>query len=92
MVDGTSTTILILEANYAVEWSKPDELEWLANAPRPSAIPSNGGPTPLSPSFWVIMADGLLNKVKRTAPDISLWRLFIRNDGMAIANDWEHLP
>jgi hypothetical protein len=60
--DGTSNTILAVEAGDAVPWTKPDELPYDPNKP----LPRLGGHSPAG--FTVVTADGAVRTLR---PDIS---------------------
>lgn len=84
--DGTSNTILVVDAGESIEWTKPEDLDWSPGRPRPSL----GGAYPSVPYFLALMADGPMREVRRTVPDQTLRYLIDRQDGMIIPNDWEH--
>ena len=43
-LDGTSNTILVLETDQSVPWTKPEDLEWAPDGPLPRlASPHEGG-------------------------------------------------
>lgn len=74
--DGTSNTILIVEANQAVPWTKPEDLPYNPNGPLP----------PLGAAFaWgfnTAFADGSVHFIPKDTPEQTLRPLITRNDGM----------
>lgn len=81
--DGTSNTILVVEAAHLVSWTKPDDLPF-----------DRKGSLPLlerffSPSFQVAMADGSVRKIKRERLNERTFRAAItRNGGEKLGEDW----
>jgi hypothetical protein len=75
IVDGTSNTLLIVEAGNAVPWTKPEDLHFAADEP----LPELGG---LSPDiFNAAFADGSVHAIsKKMNPDQLRWAIQ-RNDG-----------
>jgi prepilin-type processing-associated H-X9-DG protein len=60
ITDGTSNTILILETDAAVPWTKPEELEWIKGGPLPRlASPHDGG-------AHALFADGTTRFLKQS--------------------------
>jgi hypothetical protein len=72
--DGTSNTILVVEAGEAVPWTKPDELPYDAKQP----LPKLGGQFPAG--FYAVFADGSVRFLKKTVPESAL-RALITHDG-----------
>ncbi len=83
--DGLSNTLLVVEAGDAVEWTKPDDLDWPPGRPRPEL----GGIAPKLPFLNILMGDGSVRKLRRDVPDQTLRWLIDRQDGNVIPNDWE---
>jgi prepilin-type processing-associated H-X9-DG protein len=67
MTDGTSNTVLVLETDVLVPWTKPDDLRWEQDGPLPKlASPHAGGAN-------ILFADGMAKFVKATiTPEIFL--------------------
>src|SRR5262245_8371424 len=65
IVDGTSNTILVIEAGEAVEWTKPDDIDWSPGRPRPAL----GYSADSWQFFTVLMADGRPRQVQKQVPD-----------------------
>jgi prepilin-type processing-associated H-X9-DG protein len=65
ILDGTSNTILVVETNALVPWTKPDDLRWERDGPLPRlASPHAGGAN-------VVFADGSARFLKATtAPNL----------------------
>jgi hypothetical protein len=83
--DGTSITILIVDAGEAVEWTKPDDIDFSPNKPRPTF----GGAYPTLPFALVLMADGTVHQMRKDVPDDTLRKLIDRADGAVIPAGWE---
>jgi RNA polymerase sigma factor (sigma-70 family) len=81
--DGTSNTILIVEAGEAVPWTKPVDL---AYEPK-KALPKLGGM--FKDGFHVTLADGGARFVKRSISEKTLRNAITRNDGQRLGKDWE---
>ena len=81
--DGTSNTILVVEAGEAVPWTKPVDLPFAADKP----LPKLGGVRPTAPVFFVVFADGSVRALPRTIPEKTLRALITPNGGEVI--DWE---
>jgi hypothetical protein len=86
IVDGTSNTIMVVEAGDGVEWTKPDDFEWGPGRPRPAL----GGISPKLPYLNVLMVDGTVHKLRRDVSDQTLLWLIDRQDGNVIFENWEH--
>jgi Protein of unknown function (DUF1559) len=84
--DGTAITIMVVEAGEAVEWTKPDDIDWPAGKPRPAL----GGVNSRRPYFLALMADGKVKRIHRDVPDHALRLLIDRRDGTPIPAGWEH--
>jgi hypothetical protein len=80
--DGTSNTILIVEAADGVPWSKPEELL----VPRGPIVPMLGNPQ--REMFIVAMADGSVRGVKKTVSEQTLRSAINPADGMVLGPDW----
>src|SRR5262249_12672308 len=73
--DGTSNTILIVEAGSAVPWTKPEDLHFAADEP----IPQLGG---LFPGlFHAAFADGSVQALSKKGDAEMLARAIMRDDG-----------
>jgi hypothetical protein len=81
--DGTSNTILLVEADdaHAVEWTRPEDLK--VDRARPDA-----GLARVFGSFLVALADGSVRQVKATVSKETLWAAFTRNGGESLGPDW----
>ncbi len=84
--DGMSSTILIVEAEDAVPWTKPDELLYSADKPLPKlGVPGRDG-------FYAVFGDGTVRLLmtrflKEEFKEEMLRRLILRNDGMPVELD-----
>jgi hypothetical protein len=83
--DGTSNTILVIDSGEAVEWTKPDDIDFGPGKPTPAL----GGAYPNVPYVMILMCDGTVRKLLRTAPDSTLHLLADRNDNKVIPPGWE---
>lgn len=80
--DGTSNTILIVEATEAVPWTQPAELTFDRNCP--SSM--QGWRNPLS--FLAALADGSVRGIDRTVSETTLRAAITRNGGETLGKDW----
>jgi hypothetical protein len=76
--DGTSNTIMVVEAGKPVIWTKPDDLPFHPD----KALPKLGGLFP--DGFHAALCDGSVRFIRRTVPPATLRLLIIRNDGNVI--------
>jgi hypothetical protein len=79
--DGTSNTILIVEAAEPVTWTKPDDVVWY------------GGPLPKfgdvsKPTFLVVLGDGSVRAIRRTINETTLRNAITPMDGNPLGLDW----
>ena len=78
--DGTSNTILVLETDTFVPWTKPDDLQWAKESPLPRIqSPHPGGCT-------VLFADAVVRFLKPTISPQILIALFTMNGGEVTAS------
>jgi hypothetical protein len=80
--DGTSNTILIVEAAEAVLWTKPDELVYDPKKP----LPKLGGQFP--GHFAVVMADTSVRLVRNMVSKETLQNAINPADGNPLGPDW----
>jgi hypothetical protein len=80
--DGTSNTILIVEAAEAVPWTKPDVL--IHDAKKP--LPKLGAQFP--EGFLVCMCDGSARIVRKTVTEKTLRYAIDPADGYPLGTDW----
>jgi hypothetical protein len=76
MKDGTSNTIVALEAGDPVEWTRPDDLDASPGKP----FPRLGGARPKSDVVLVLFADGAVKAVKKDTAE-SVWRAAVTYAG-----------
>ncbi len=76
--DGTSNTIMLVEAANPVEWTRPDDLVYDPNGP----LPPLGGTRPggFNVAFW----DGSVRFIPRQTPEPVLRGLITANGGEAV--------
>ncbi|MFL5342846.1 MAG: DUF1559 domain-containing protein [Gemmataceae bacterium] len=80
--DGLANTVMVVEAADPVPWTKPDELPYQPGGP----LPPLGLPT--RDSVLVLMADGSVRYVKKTASAASWHAAISRAGGDAPGPDW----
>jgi len=82
--DGTSNTILLVEADdaHAVEWTKPEDLKIDPQNPSTGLGRQSG-------EFVFALADGSVHFVKPTISKTTLWAAFTANGGEVLGADWE---
>lgn len=81
ITDGTSNTILIIEAAEAVPWTKPADLAYDPKKP----LPKLGGIT--KNGFEAAYADGSVHFLKQTIKEATLRALITSNGGETINDD-----
>jgi hypothetical protein len=80
--DGTSNTILIVEAGEPVPWTKPQELEFEPDGPLPDlrSLFNNG--------IRVGMGDGSMRWIGKDVSEKTLRAAITRNGGETLGPDW----
>lgn len=79
--DGTSNTLMIVEAPDPVDWTKPEDVRYDPKGPPPRlGLPGAGG-------FNAALADGSVRFVSGAVPPQTLHYLIQIADGMVIPND-----
>src|SRR5262249_6556434 len=81
--DGTSNTILIVEAEKAVPWTKPADIPYDPKKP----LPKLGGM--FKDGFHVTLADGSARFVKRGVSDTTMRAAITRDGGEVLGSDWD---
>jgi hypothetical protein len=79
--DGTSQTILLIEAGEPVPWTKPEDLAYDPDQPLPEL------PSLFKTGFRVAMADASRQFLTKDIPEKTLRKAIVRNDGPEHA-DW----
>ncbi|HEY8504708.1 MAG TPA: DUF1559 domain-containing protein [Gemmataceae bacterium] len=82
ITDGLSNTILVAEADEAVPWTKPDELEYDPEKPLPKLLFDEGG------RVLLLLCDGSVHRVSKEIPEQTWRRLIERADGQPIREDF----
>jgi hypothetical protein len=82
--DGTSNTLLVVEAGEAVPWTKPDDVVYDAK----KAVPKLGGV--FADGFHAAVADGSVWFFKKSLDPAALRALISPNGGEVF--DWDKLP
>lgn len=83
ITDGTSNTVLVVEAHEGVPWTKPDELPYDEKKP----LAKLGGHS--KGGFAVVMADGSVRDFRQDFDEAMLRRVITRADGLVV--DFEKL-
>ena len=98
--DGTSNTLLVVEAGQAVPWSKPEDVVYDPNQPLPplgAILPRGrlgvsdlfGFSSPQMKIMAVLLADGIDRRIDmKQISDETLRRAIVRNDGKEMGPDW----
>jgi hypothetical protein len=84
--DGTSNTLLVVEAAESVPWTKPDELPFNEKGP----LPKLGGTYP--DRFFALFADGSARTIPLKVPDEVLRALITPRGGEVVPDLWEEEP
>jgi hypothetical protein len=82
--DGLGNTIFIVDAGEAVEWTKPEDLDWMPGRNRPAL----GGTAPELPFCVVLMIEGSVRQLDKNVNDTTLRHLIDRRDGNVIQPGW----
>jgi Protein of unknown function (DUF1559) len=72
-LDGTSNTLLVVEAGEPVPWTQPEGLPYAADRPLPEL------PTLFRDGFRAAFADGSVRFIRRDTPEAALRALVTRN-------------
>ena len=83
ITDGTSNTLMIVEAAESVPWTKPDDLPYDAKKP----LPKLGGSEP--DRFWALFADGSVRSLRTKMREETL-RALITRAGAELP-DWDEI-
>jgi hypothetical protein len=83
ITDGTAFTILLVEADGRVPWTKPQDLPYAADKP----LPGLGGH--YHGDFIVAMADGAVRIVSRKTSEKTIRAAITANGGEVLKPDWE---
>lgn len=73
--DGTANTFLIVEAEQAVPWTKPQDLDYFPDGPLPRFGKTRAG------GFNAAMGDGAVKTIQPSLPQQTLRALITRNGG-----------
>jgi Protein of unknown function (DUF1559)/Domain of unknown function (DUF4190) len=82
ITDGTSNTIMIVEAGDPVPWTKPADLRWDPNGP----LPKLGGL--FNGDFNVALADGSVRFISKPTAEHTVRARITANGGEILAGDW----
>jgi hypothetical protein len=81
--DGTSNTILIVEAEQAVPWTKPDDIDFDPSKPIMPLLSKH-----FSGGANAALADGTVRVLSKSLSENTLKNAVIRNDGNVLGRDW----
>jgi hypothetical protein len=81
--DGTSNTILVVEAGEPVPWSKPDDIPFAPDKP----LPKLGG-LKFRAGFHALMADGSVHFIYYDVSEKTLKAAITANGGEVLGKDW----
>jgi hypothetical protein len=82
ITDGTSNTILAVEAAEAVPWTRPEDLPCDPNEP----LPRLGGH--FKGGFNVLLCDGTSRFIQASISETTLRNAITRGDGQTLGSDW----
>jgi Protein of unknown function (DUF1559) len=85
MKDGTSNTILVVEAGEPVEWTKPDDLDASPGKP----LPPLGGHRVKPNKFQALMADGSVKLLDLNTSEATLRALVTHSGGEPLPPGWD---
>ncbi len=80
--DGTSNTLLVVEADQGVPWTKPDEIPFNLNQPVPRPVGH------WAVGFHVLMADGSVRLIDKKVSEQTLRAAITRNGGDILGPEW----
>jgi hypothetical protein len=85
--DGTSNTLLIVESNKAVPWTKPEDVVYDAKKP----LPNFGGP--FTENTWLgAMVDGSVLRIGKRVSEATLRAAITPAGGEILGRDWPNGP
>jgi hypothetical protein len=79
ITDGLSSTILILETDVLVPWTRPDDLHWTKGEPLPRVASSHAG------GAHVVFADSAIRFIKSTIDPTILEGILTMNGGEVLS-------
>jgi hypothetical protein len=82
ITDGTSNTIMVVEAPKAVPWTKPEDIPYDAAKPLPKLS------RPGTPGFQAAMCDGSVRFISDKITEKTLRNAITRNDGNPLGDDF----
>jgi len=84
--DGTSNTILLIEAGKPVPWTKPEDLAFDPDQPLPDLTGI------FNDRIRIAMADGSRQRIRVGAPEVMLRAMITRNGGEVVDYSQLNLP
>jgi hypothetical protein len=83
--DGTTNTIMVIDAGESVEWTRPDDIDWSPGRRRPAL----GGAYPSLQFCMVLMANGAVRTMRKDIQEQTFRNLIGRDDGIVIPDAWD---
>ncbi|HWG41818.1 MAG TPA: DUF1559 domain-containing protein [Gemmataceae bacterium] len=80
--DGTSNTLMIVEASKAVPWTKPEDIVYDASKPLPELC------RPGAAGFLASLCDGSVHFISKAITEKTLRNAITRNDGNPLGSDF----
>jgi hypothetical protein len=86
VTDGLVNTVMVVEAGEAVEWTKPEDLDFGPGRPRPTL---GAGRTKVVTFVPALTCDGIAHRMRKDVSDQTLRWLVDRQDGNLIPPGWD---
>jgi prepilin-type processing-associated H-X9-DG protein len=76
--DGTSNSVLVIERDHFVPWTKPDDLKWTPGGPLPRLVSTHQG------GAHMLLGDGSVRLLRLTIPPETLLAILTINGGEVV--------